>query len=84
MGSGEGCNGGQADGVSALDVLYEVRSVGGEDVNGDGSEYASSGSLYNVRESDSDDVSQWPEFNNQTDMKDPHFKKGMLFSNRGF
>ena len=56
LGSVEGCNGGQADGVSALDVLYGVR-VSGEDVNQDGSEYASSGSLHSVHESDSDDVS---------------------------
>ena len=82
MGSGEGCNGGQADGVSALDVLYGVRGIGGEDVNENWSEYAPSGSLHSVHESDSDDVSQWPKFNNQTDMRDPHFKKGMLFSNK--
>ena len=56
LGSVEGCNGGQADGVSALDVLYGVR-VNGEDVNQDGSEYASSGSLHSVHESDSNEVS---------------------------
>ena len=81
MGSIEGCNGGQANRVSALDVLYGVR-VGGEDMNEDGSEYAPSSSLHSVHESDSDEVSQWPEFNNETDMRDPQFKKGMLFSNR--
>ena len=59
LGSVEGCNGGQADGVSALDVLYRVK-VGGEDVHKDGSEYASAGSLHSVHESDSDEVSQWP------------------------
>ena len=82
MGSGEGCNGGLVDGVSALDILYGVRRVGSEDVNEDGSEYAPSSSLHSVHESDFDDVSQWSEFNNQTDMMDPHFKKGMLLSNR--
>ena len=81
LGSVEGCNGGHVDGVNALDVLYGVR-VSGEDVNEDGSEYASSSSLHSMHESNFDEVSQWPEFNNQTDMKDLHFKKGMLFSNK--
>ena len=57
MGSVEGCNDGQVDGVSALDVLYGVK-VGGEDVNENGSEYTPSGLLYSVHEFDSNKISQ--------------------------
>ena len=50
-------------------------------MNEDGSEYALSSSLHSVHESDSDDVSQWLEFNIETEMRNPYFKKDMLFSN---
>ena len=78
IGLGEGCTSGKDNEVGGIMVFRDgVRGVDGEDMNDDGSEYTASGSLHSVHESNFEDVSQWLEFNTETDM-------GVLISRKGF
>ncbi|XVF86163.1 hypothetical protein PTKIN_Ptkin18bG0018100 [Pterospermum kingtungense] len=68
-----------------VDLGFEMEVGGGNGYgeSSDESELALSDSLHSVHESDDDEeVTQWPEFNIEIDMRNPQFSKGLIFASR--